>query len=286
VGDRTIRRAAILAFSGQMQHAELSAIIAINYWLWIALIVAQTALIVRLFRERLVRRYPIFETYLIVELITGVVLLIAAAPTSSYANLYRAYLVLTGILRVGVVCELYNRICDHFSGIGGFRLRLAGVVLLVSALLAFASVPAVAGRWGYPVQTTFIIMTQYESEIIAVMLAGVWLFFHLLRVKPYYRRNLLVHWRIATLYFLVDCAHALAILWTGLGQTVHPINTAMLVADLGLVIAWTVFLSKRGEELSELRSLSPDKLEALEQRGDELTEFIIGLPRLIAKSLK
>jgi hypothetical protein len=273
-----------------MQHAELQVIIAINRWLWVALIIAQTALIVRLFLERLVRRYPVFTTYLILDLIIGVVLLLAAARTLRYLELYRASLVASGILRVGVVCELYNRICDHFPGIGAFRLRVAGALVFVGALLAFVSIPAIAAQWGHSKQAmfqiTFMIMTQYENEIIALLLAGIWLFFHLLKVTPQYRRNLLIHWRIATLYFLVSGAHALAILWTGIGETVHPINTAMLVADLVLVVAWTALLNRRGEELPEVRRLSPAELEALERKDAALTRFITQLPRQIATHLK
>jgi hypothetical protein len=261
-----------------------------NKYIRLILLVAQTALILRLLRERLVRRYPVFTTYLIVELITNIVLLLAAAPTLAFLELYRAYLVVSGILRVGVVWELYNRICDYFPGIGAFRLRVAGALVFVGALLAFVSVPAIAAQWGHSKQAmfqiTFMIMTQYENEIIALMLAGIWLFFHLLKVTPQYRRNLLIHWRIATLYFLVSCASMLAALWTGIGETVHPINTAMLVADLVLVIAWTTLLNRRGEELPELRRLSPAEIEALEQKDAALTRFITRLPRQIATHLK
>jgi hypothetical protein len=163
---------------------------------------------------------------------------------------------------------------------------VAGGLVFVGALLAFVSIPAVAAGWGYPQQTAFMIMTQYENEIIALLLAGIWLFFHLLKVTPQYRRNLLIHWRIATLYFLVSCASMLAALWTGIGETVHPINAAMLVADLVLVVAWATLLNRRGEELPELPRLSPAEIEALEQKDAALTRFITQLPGQIATHLK
>lgn len=269
-----------------MQHAGLLVFVAINHWLFAGLLVAEAVFIARLFYERLARRYPIFTAFLTLELVCGVISLFAAAPTLRYAELYRTYLALTGIMRIGVVCELYERICEHFPGIGAFRLRMAGGLALIGALAAFFTIPSIASRWGYPQQTAFVIMTQYESELIAVLLLGMWLFFHLLGVAPRYRRNLIVHWRIATLFFLVDCAAALAILWTGMGQTVQPINTAMLAADLILVAAWAANLSRRGEELPELPRLSPAQLRELEQRDSALTDFIAQMPRQIATRLK
>jgi hypothetical protein len=269
-----------------MQHADLQMIVVINRWLWGVLLVAQAVLIFRLFRERLVHRYPVFTIYLILDLIIDAVLFLATAPTLNYVRLYRASLVIGAILHVGVVCELYNLICDHFPGIGAFRLRVAGTGILIAAVLAFATIPRIAARWGYPQQAAFLSMKQYESEMIALLLAGIWLFFHLLRVTPLYRRNLLIHWRLVTLYFAVSCASTLAILWTGFGETVHPINTAMLVADLGLVIAWTTLLEARGEELPALPRLSRTEVDALEQKDAELTRFITQLPRYIAMRLK
>jgi hypothetical protein len=269
-----------------MQHAEFQMIVAINRWLWGTLLIAQAVLILRLFHERLVRHYPLFTSYLILDLTIDIVLFLAAAPTLTYVRLYRASLVIGMILHVGVICELYNRICDHYAGIGVFRLRVAGTGILIAAILAFASIPRIAARWGYPQQAAFLSMKQYESEMIALLLAGIWLFFHLLKVTPVYRRNLLIHWRIVTLYFAVSCASTLAILWTGLGNTVLPINTAMLVADLGLVIAWATLLHARGEELPDLPRLSRAQVEALEQKDAELTRFITQLPRYIAMHLK
>ena len=269
-----------------MQHAELQVLVAINRWLFVGLVLAQAVLVVRLFCESLVRQYSVFTAYLVTEVIWGAVLLIAAGPTLRYAKLYRIYLVLTGIMRIGVVCELYERICEHFPGIGAFRLRMAGGLALIGALAAFFSIPSIASHWGYPQQAAFLVMTQYESELIAVLLLGMWLFFKVFGVTPIYRRNLLIHWRITTLYFLVDCVSVLAALLTGLGQTVQPINTAMLVADLILVVAWAALLNRRGEELPELPRFSPAELQALEQRDSELTDFITQMPRQIATRLK
>jgi hypothetical protein len=269
-----------------MQHAELQAVTEINRWLLAGVSVAQFALIARLFQERLARLYPVFTMYLVIDLAMDGVLALVADRTIQFVRLYRASLIIATILEMGVVWELYNRICDHFPGIGAFRLRVAGSAILMGAAVSFISIPSVAAHWGYPVQAAFLAMKQYETEASALLLIAIWLFFGLLRVRPQYRRNLVIHWRIVTLYFLVSCAHALAILWTGLGENVHPINTAMLLADLILMLAWAALLNRRGEELPELPRLSPAELQALEQRDSELTGFITQMPRQIASRLK
>jgi len=263
-------------------------LLTINSWLWGALLVAETLLIIRLMREQLLSRYPIFTIYLTVDLIAGVALFYtgASGPSPAFVTLFQTYNGVIPLLRIGVVCELFERICQHFPGIEGFRLRLAGTLILAGSLLALWSIPSIATRWGFPRQTISLASNQYGSELLAFLLIGMWFFFRLLHITPRYRPNVLIHWRITTLYFLVGAGHAFGFL-LGLrsAQVIYPVNTAMLVCDLILVAAWTKCFNRAGEELPGCQ-FSRLEIEALERKNSELVEFITNLPRQIATGSK
>lgn len=260
------------------QRVMMDFVTSLTRCLWIALLVAEAALVCRLVMERLVSRYPFFAAYAFLDMIAGIILFRVWHPGGGYVRLYNAYIVIISILRIGATGEIYERICEHFPGIGRFRLRLAGILLLIVGSIAYFSIAAVGNHLPLRSQRHASVVEQYQSVLLAGMLVGIWIFFRMLRIAPRYRKNVIVHWRLITLYFLVSAGNALVALLSNFGPPLHLANAAMLAADLALVIAWTVLLNRRGEELP-VDDLCEVEISGNERANTAIVDIITRLPR-------
>ena len=145
----------------------------------------------------------------------------------AYAEAYRTFNLIIPVFRLGVAAELYERICEHFPGIGKFRAGLAILLVLIAAVVAVTSFrPDLGAQWVFP-QTVVTVIRRFQGEIFATVFLFAWVFFrYVLSIQQPFRPNVLNHWRIATVYFGVSGANALAILIAGRGPVVYPINSA------------------------------------------------------------
>jgi hypothetical protein len=251
--------------------------------LWIASLFAEALVVFRLFRDGLKRRYPLFAAFLTADLICSVVLMQPDIKSRGYAEAFRICTLIMTVFRLGVAAELYERICEHFPGIGGFRVGMAAVLVLLAALLTvFTFRPNLVGQGAFP-QTIVVIIQRFQSEILAASLGLTWIFLRfVLSIRQPLRPNVLTHWRIATIYFVVSGVANLAVLVTGGGTVVFPINSAMLAIHLACFVAWFRLLRRAGEELPPFHRLSPDQVEAVERYNRTLLETVTSLPREIA----
>jgi hypothetical protein len=254
--------------------------------LWGASLIAQTLLLLRLLQQGLLRRYPFFAGTLMAEAVCGVMATQLTFDSRAYAEAFRTYTLIIAVLRVGFAGELYERICEHFPGIGKFRVGLASLLVLIAAIGAVGLFrPDLAVQWAFP-QTAVTVIRRFQGEIFAVVFIFAWIFFrYVLSIQQPFRPNVLNHWRIATIYFGVSGAHALAILFAGRGPIVYPINSAMLAADIGCFVAWTCLMRRAGEQLPWFQRLSPSEIEAVERRHQDLLETVTSLPRAISDRL-
>lgn len=118
--------------------------------LWIASVLAEAVVAVHFLREGLLRRYPFFVAFLTAEVICSIVLMQYDLKSRSYADAYRICEPIITIFRLGVAAELYERICEHFPGIGVFRAVMASTLVLLAAFVAILSVrPNLAQRWTF-----------------------------------------------------------------------------------------------------------------------------------------
>ncbi len=250
------------------------------------LLIAQGLWVVRLFQQRLLGRYPLLALYFGVETVFGVLAIQVNYHSYAYAEAYRTYNLIIPLFRVGVAAELYERICEHFPGIGKFRIGLASFLLVLAAVIA-ASIfqPDLTAQWVLP-QTIVTVIRRFQGEIFATVSLLAWIFFrYVLNIRQPFRPIVLNHWRIATVYFGVSGANALAILIAGRGPVIYLINSAMLAADIGCLICWIALIRRSGEELPEFQMLSPDEIEAVDRRSRELLETLRSLPREISGRL-
>jgi len=254
-------------------------LISIQRVLWAATLLAEALVVVRLLWERLLGRYPLFAAFLVVDVVNNVVLLQIDFKRPSYAKAFRICTMIIFVFRLGVAAELYERICEHFPGIGRFRVGLAAGVVLISALAAvFTFRPNLVDQWAFP-QTIVVVVQRFQSEIFAAALALTWIFLRfVLSIRQPFRPNVLTHWRIATTYFGVSGVVGLIVLFTGGGLVLYPINSALLAIQLGCFAAWFFLMRRSGEELPAFRRLSPDQVQTVEQYNRELLRTVTSLP--------
>jgi hypothetical protein len=247
--------------------------------LWAASLLAEALVVFRLFHEGLLRRYPLFAAFLIAEISCSLVAMQFGIKSRGYSEAFRICTMILFIFRLGVAAELYERICEHFPGIGKFRVGLATVVVLIAALVAvFTFRPNLVDQWAFP-QTIVFVCQRFQSEIFAAALVLTWIFLHfVLSIRQPFQPNVLNHWWIVTIYFGAGGAANLAVLMAGGGPAVFPINSAMLAVHLGCFIAWFRLMRRSGEELPAFQRLSRDEVQAVEQYNRALMETVTSLP--------
>jgi len=251
--------------------------------IWALSLVAESLLILRLFSQRLVVRYPFFTAYLGMELLAGFVLIRLGVHDRAYAGRFSAYTFTLLIIRVGVAVELFERICEHFPGIGKFRFGLAGILVLISTVGAISILrPDLAAQWMFP-HTYAMVARRFQGEIFAAAFLFMWIFFRYgLSVQQPFRPNVLNHWRIATIYFGISGAASLALLASGGGSAVHPINSIMLAADTVCFLSWIRLMRRAGEQRPPFARLSPSEIEAVERQHEDLLGTLTSLPGQIS----
>jgi hypothetical protein len=247
--------------------------------LWVASVLAEVLVLVRLFREGLVRSYPFFAAFLTALAIGSLVLMQIDVKSRDYAQAYRICELILLVFRLGVAAELYEEICKHFPGIGVFRAGMAGVLILLVGLVAVFTVrPNLVNQWAFP-QTLVVVVLRFQGEVFGGVLLLTWIFLRfVLSIRQPFRPNVLTHWTIATVYFGTSGLAYLAILLAGGGTAVFPINCAMLVVDLACFGAWFHLMRRSGEELPGFRRLSLDQVEAVERYNQALLETVTSLP--------
>lgn len=251
--------------------------------LWAAYLLAELLVLFRLSREQLLARYPLFAAFLAADLTCSIVLLQTNLASRSYAAAFRICTLIMFIFRLGVAGELYERICDHFPGIGWFRAFMAsGLGLIASAVAVSTFQPNLVRQWAFP-QTAVVLIQRYQSEIFTATFILTWLFLRfVLNIRQPFRPNVLVHWGLTTIYFGVSSAANLAALFIGGGKALAPVSDAMLAAQGGCFLAWFCLLRRSGKELPPFPRLSPDQVVAVENYNQDLLRTVRSLPGEIA----
>ncbi len=247
------------------------------------MVLAEALVVVRLARERLLRRYPFFAAYLAADIVCSGVLMQTDIKSRGYAAAFRICTLIMTIFLLGVAAELYERICEHFPGIGIFRAGMAVVFVLLAALITVLTIrPNLVHQWAFP-QTVVIDIVRFQSEIFGGVFVLTWIFLRfVLSIRQPLRPNVLTHWSIATIYFGASGAAYLAGLLSGGGAAIFPINCAMLAVHLACFLAWFRLMRRSGEGLPAFERLSPDQVQSVERYNRELLEVVTSLPNEIS----
>lgn len=256
----------------------------IEWALWLAVVAAEVLLLLRLAHQGLIRKFPFFAAFLLADVVCSVFLMRINVKSRDYTNAYRICTYVMNVFRVGVAGELYERICEHFPGMGRFRIALAAAVVAIAGLVTvFTFRPNLVHQWALP-QTIVLVIQRFQTEIFAVVFVLTWIILRfVLSIQQPFRPNVLNHWTIATIYFAVSAAGYLAGLWSASKPIIFPINCAMLGAQFACFVAWFRLMRRSGEELPPFPRLSPDQVKAVEDYNEDLLRTVKTLPVEIAE---
>lgn len=255
----------------------------VQFIVWAASIAAEIALLFRLTREGLLSRYPFFVAFLAADTASNIILAQIDIHSALYVQVFRYGTSTLFVFRLAVCGELYERICEHFPGIGKFRLVMAaGLILLAASVTVLTYSPHLVSGWGFPFRA-LVLIQRFQSEMFAAGLVFVWLLLRVvLTIRHPFRPNVLAHWTITTAYFGVSGVVAALILIIGRGKWVLPLNIALLLTQLGCFIGWLRHMRKSGEEMPAFPRVSPDQVEAIEAYNRELIDAVKSLPAQIS----
>ena len=235
-------------------------LLALQRALWVACLAAEVLLVGAMVYRRLVRRYPLFASYMALDAVGGALLIQLDYHSPAYANAFRIYLIALVVLRLGAAAELYERISEHFLGIGRFRFYLAAVLTIMAALISVATFrPDISSQLGFP-QTSVILLQRFETTALClVLLLTRFTLLKFLNIHPPIRSNVLMHWTLLTLYFGISALSSAATILIGGGRSILPINIAMLVCDLVCLSIWIAEFRKTGETVPEVAPISREE---------------------------
>jgi len=228
-------------------------LLALQRALWVAYLAAEVLLVGVICYRRLLRRYQFFVSYIALDAIGGVVLIQLDFGSAAYAYGFRIYQIAMLVLRLGAAAELYERILEHFLGIGRFRFYLGGVLTVLAALIAIATFrPDVNAQLGFP-QTGVILLQRFETTALClILLLTRFTLLKFLNIQPPIRSNVLNHWSILTLYFGISALASAATVLVGGGRAILPVNATMLAADLTCFLIWIRTIQRSGETIPDL----------------------------------
>lgn len=229
--------------------------------LWVACIAAEVLLVGSLFHARLLRRYPFFALYLALDAIGGALLIQLDYHSAAYAYWFRIYQISLLVFRLGAAAELYERISEHFLGIGRFRFILVVVLTTVAILISIATFrPDISAQIGFP-QTGVILLQRFETTTLClVLLLTRFALLKFLNIRPPIRSNVLTHWTLLTLYFAISTISSAAAVMIGGGRSILPLNVAMLACDLICLTMWIAEFRKSGETIPQTAPISAEEM--------------------------
>jgi hypothetical protein len=235
-------------------------LLALQRALWVGCITAEVLLVGAVCYRRLVRRYPLFVSFLALDAIGGALLIQLDYHSPAYAYGFRIYQIALAVLRLGAAAELYERISEHFLGIGRFRFYLAAVLTIMAALISIATFrPDISSQLGFP-QTSIILLQRFETTVLCLgLLLTRFTLLKFLNIRPPIRYNVLTHWTLLTLYFGISALSSAATILIGGGRSILPVNLAMLACDFVCLSIWIAEFRKAGETVPDSAPISAEE---------------------------
>jgi hypothetical protein len=222
---------------------------------------AQALLIGALLHRRLLRSYPLFFAYLVIDLGYSIAMIQIPYSSLAYARAFRIFQSAGAVLQLGMAAELFHRLCWHFRqfrGMSRFRFSMGAALLTLSGFFFLLVFPGVPGP--YP-HLLVVWIERWESSVIAVtLILSWWLLTRFLGLRPPMRSNALAHGAIMTAFFVINAiTYALALIVPL--RALRAVNAGMLAGTLGCFLAWLIKLRKDGEILLPELPVSKEDLE-------------------------
>lgn len=212
--------------------------------LWIACLVAQCAVLVRLFAAGLVRRaFPLFTVYLSWGILSGLILMWVPFASASYGHAWLLLEPVFVVLGLATVWECYRRaVAPHSRSDRYLVLVIAGVLALTLSLFSLSLDLHSLNR------TTpyflVILLDRMQSFGTAVFLGGLWLVFGQFPIGRC--ANTGMHWCLLMFYGLLNSV-GFMIVAASSGRLVNLGNVVGQASSLVLYVLWAWKLTAAGE---------------------------------------
>jgi hypothetical protein len=209
----------------------------------------------RIFSAGLHKTYRWFTAYICFEAVRVVVLAPIPIATKLYGYLYFFTQPVTWCLYLLVILELYHLTLRNHPGIASFAKKSLSIALAISTLLSLGTLAFESQQATFNIVHTYVLI---ERLILSSLLIVLLLFTAFLGYFPVpVNRNVVAHTRIFAVYFLFKTA-LLIFRNVFTGDAVYTINIVVQLLATGTLIAWTLLLSRAGEEVKALTSRRRD----------------------------
>ena len=233
---------------------------------WLSVLVAEFAAIIRLLAIRVWILLPFFCSYLVFDIARS--LLLWSLGTSPNTKMYRTVWIWTEpwaiALDVLVTFELYKALYRAYPGINRFaRIVIAfGIVIAIAATFFTLTLDFNYITWRVPDVQRLFLMKRIISSVIAIFLAITMIIFP----RAECATTIIQHGWLLTGLFV---ARALGFFLANLGINSDWISIPFLAAQCGLYLLWAIWLTPR-TALSPPRSA--EDIERTERWNRELLE--------------
>lgn len=226
---------------------------------WIAGLAAQALILFRLNALNLLRRYPVFSTWLAFALLRAAVLFPFSPNEKTYLTVWMVTRPVGWVLTILAVSEITSAAFSDFRGISSLIRKFNWIA--AAAALAIATL-TVSSVWGEPshLYRVFFRIGQGVHLSATFFLA---MFMILLRFFPMpISRNLSRH---ATLFALFMILPAMVMLFENLSPTLVTQQASLVNQAIGalLLISWAFIWSAEGESKERSSPVEPGREQTL-----------------------
>ncbi len=244
---------------------------------WLAVCLAQAALVWRLWKLGLHRTYRFFFLYLLIDLVRSVVLYQLVGTPNVYALLYMYSQPLLWVLHFVIVWELYHQVLRQYPGIWTLgRLVLGGglaAALLISALTVAPNIGPAQEK--YPILLSFAVGERaiYSAVVVYLLLMSGFLGWYPVSLDS----NTVLHGMVYMAYFL---SKAVGFLVRNIyGHAVTPaMNNLLLGVAAACFLVWLLGLRQpgRSRELVTGHRWNPEEAKRLLGQLEALNSTLLG----------
>lgn len=238
-----------------------------------------SGLAIKLWKSGLVSSYKALFIYSIFSIIRALIPSIFQwkQTSSTYAYWWLGTEVVSWIIYVVLVLELYSAIFHQFPALASFGRKLFQIAIGVSVLVGlggmflFSSHPSQFPLLDGVLLTRRVVMTSLLIFLICLLFSLSWF---RIRLKP----NTIVHTVIFFIYFLAKAGFVLVLQVLGFNVLTF-LNLVLLGISNLSILAWAIFLTQRGESTEVIvgHNWNPEK-------GKRLAEQLAALNSSLART--
>ena len=247
--------------------------------LWYLNFIATLALLVRLVQCKLFRTYRFLFRFWLMQAVTTLVLFAIPLRSTLYANAYYTTQMLSLILAICVVLELYQEGLARHPSLAAFG-RASVLVLMASAAVVAAfgvMLDSTMQPGQYLIIHRFLTLERTLSLMVLVFLLLISAF--LLWFPVQVKRNVVVYITGFVLFYFSRSAGLLAA--NLLPRAAYqPMSVVLLGFSLGCLLLWSVGLRKEGEDQTTVTG-NPGHAPALARLSTQLDEINAALVRFV-----